>query len=155
MMLRLTENFRIECHDWAQAQHWAEPIRIEVFVKEQGVPSHIEMDSADPDCTHAIAFDRDGHAIGTARLMPDGRIGRMAVLQNRRGQGVGGALLQALLEHATRLGLSRVYLHAQCQACGFYVRHGFRSEGQEYLEADIPHQTMVLELPDIPAGSTE
>jgi len=152
MPLRLTTAFRIECHDWTHARCWAEPIRIEVFVREQGVPPQLEIDSADTDCTHAIAFDRDGEAIGTARLMPDGRIGRMAVRQAQRGQGVGSALLQALLEHAAHLGLSRVYLHAQRQACAFYVRHGFNSTGQEYLEAGIPHQTMALELPDAPIG---
>lgn len=155
MPLRLTETFRIECHDWVHARCWAEPIRTEVFVIEQGVPPQLEMDSADPDCTHAIAFDRNDQAIGTARLMPDGRIGRIAVRQARRGQGVGSALLQALLEHATRIGLARVYLHAQRQACAFYMHHGFYSTGQEYLEAGIPHQTMALELPDAPAGSGE
>lgn len=152
MPLRLSDALHIECHDWLHARPWAEPIRRAVFVHEQGVPVHLEMDSADPHCTHAVAFDRDGQAIGTARLLPDGRIGRMAVLKIWRGQGVGGALLQALLDQAVRSGLTRVYLHAQQQACEFYARHGFQFQGEEYLEAGIPHHTMVLELSDAPAG---
>jgi predicted GNAT family N-acyltransferase len=111
-----------------------------------GVPVQLEMDSADADCTHALAFDHDGQAIGTARLLPDGRIGRLAVRQANRGQGVGSALLLALLEQAARDGLPRVYLHAQRQACAFYARHGFQPEGPEFLEAGIAHQTMVLSL---------
>jgi len=152
MPLRLSDVLRIECHDWQQAEHWAVPIRIEVFVNEQGVPAHLEIDGTDTDCTHVLAFDRDGQAIATARLMPDGRIGRMAVRQAWRGQGVGSALLHALLEQATHQGMARVYLHSQRQACVFYARHGFVAEGDEYLEAGIPHQTMVLELPDAPVG---
>ncbi len=152
MPLRLSDVLRIECHDWPRAEHWAVPIRIEVFVNEQGVPAHLEIDGTDTDCTHVLAFDRDGQAIATARLMPDGRIGRMAVRQAWRGQGVGSALLHALLEQATHQGMARVYLHSQRQACGFYARHGFVEEGDEYLEAGIPHQTMVLELPDAPVG---
>lgn len=152
MPLRLSDALRIECLAWPQAEQWAAPIRIEVFVDEQGVPAHLELDDADSDCTHVLAFDRDGQAIATARLMPDGRIGRMAVRQAWRGQGVGSALLHALLEQAARQGMARVYLHAQHQACGFYARHGFIQDGAGYLEAGIPHQTMVLELPDAPAG---
>lgn len=153
MPLRLSDVLRIECHDWPHAERWATPIRIEVFVKEQGVPAHLELDGADADCTHVLAFDRDGQAIATARLMPDGRIGRMAVLKSWRGKGVGGALLQALLDQAVRTGLTRVYLHAQQQAFGFYARYGFQAQGETYLEAGIPHFTMVQELSDVPAGN--
>ena len=152
MPLRLSNVLRIECHDWPSAEHWATPIRLDVFVKEQGVPAHLELDGADADCTHVLAFDRDGQAIATARLMPDGRIGRMAVRHAWRRQGVGSALLHALLEQAARQGLARVYLHAQRQACDFYARQGFAQDGAEYLEAGIPHQTMVRQLPDAPFG---
>ena len=152
MPLRLSDALRIECLAWPQAEQWAAPIRIEVFVNEQGVPAHLELDGTDADCTHVLAFDRDDQAIATARLMPDGRIGRMAVRRAWRGQGVGSALLHALLEQAARQGMPRVYLHAQRQACGFYARHGFVQDGAEYLEAGIPHRTMALELPDTPVG---
>lgn len=152
MPLRLSDALRIECHDWSQAEHWALPIRNEVFVEEQGVPADLELDGADPGCTHVLAFDREGVAIATARLMSDGRIGRMAVRRAWRGQGVGSALLHALLEQAAQQGMTRVYLHAQQQACDFYARQGFAQEGSDYLEAGIPHRTMVLALADAPLG---
>ncbi len=152
MPLRLSDVLRIECLAWPQAEQWAAPIRNDVFVEEQGVPAHLELDGADADCTHVLAFDRDGQAIATARLMPDGRIGRMAVRRAWRGHGVGSALLHALLEQAARQGMARVYLHALRQACGFYARHGFVTDGDAYLEAGLTHQTMVLELPDVPLG---
>ncbi len=152
MLLRLSDVLRIECHDWTQAAQWATPIRSEVFVEEQGVPPQLELDGADANCTHVLAFDRDGTAIATARLMPDGRIGRMAVRHFRRGQGVGSALLHALLEQAARQSMTRVYLHAQQQACGFYARQGFREDGTEFMEAGIPHRIMVLELIDAPVS---
>jgi predicted GNAT family N-acyltransferase len=152
MPLRLSDALRIECHDWLHAEQLALPIRIEVFVEEQGVPAHLELDGADPDCTHVLAFDREGLAVATARLMPDGRIGRMAVRRAWRGQGVGSALLHALLEQAVHQGMARVYLHAQQQACDFYARQGFVQDGSDYLEAGIPHRTMALELADAPLG---
>lgn len=151
MTLRLSDSFHIECHDWQQARPWAEPIRIAVFVEEQGVPATREIDGADPACLHALAFDRDGHAIGTARLMPDGRIGRMAVRAANRGQGVGSAMLQALVDQATARGMQRVYLHAQSRASAFYARHGFVTTGAEFTEAGISHRAMTLELADAPA----
>jgi len=152
MTLRLSDSFHIECHNWPRARPWAEPIRIEVFVEEQGVPAALEIDDADPLCLHALAFGRDGDALGTARLMPDGRIGRMAVRIPSRGQGVGGALLQALVEQAAGRGMRRVYLHAQSQASAFYARQGFAMTGAEFMEAGIPHCTMTLDLPDAPGG---
>ncbi len=152
MPLRLSAALHIECHDWPHAERWAAPIRLAVFVEEQGVPAHMELDGADVDCTHVLAFDRDGQAIATARLMPDGRIGRLAVRPAWRGQGIGSALLHALLEQAGHQGMARVYLHAQRQTCGFYARRGFIQAGAEYLEAGIPHQTMTLELSDVPVG---
>lgn len=152
MPLRLSDSFHIECHDWPQARAWAEPIRMEVFVAEQGVPATLEIDGLDSACLHALAFARDGQAIGTARLMPDGRIGRMAVRAAFRHQGIGSALLQVLIEHAIARGTPRVYLHAQSQARAFYARHGFVVTGAEFSEAAIPHCTMTLNLPDAPTG---
>jgi predicted GNAT family N-acyltransferase len=81
-------------------------------------------------------------AIGTGRLLPDGHIGRMAVLADWRGKGVGRALLERLLEEA-RLQSCALALHAQTHASGFYRRFGFVEEGPEFMEAGIPHRTMV------------
>lgn len=117
-------------------------VREHVFVAEQGVPRDLEWDELDPACHHVIARDASGHPIGTGRLTPDHRIGRMAVLAPWRGKGVGDALLRALLDEARKLGWWEVTLHAQVSAINFYARHGFLPYGPRYEEAGIAHQSM-------------
>jgi predicted GNAT family N-acyltransferase len=131
--------------DWQAAQAEAKPIRFEVFVDEQGVPADIELDEHDAQCLHALAY-ADGRPIGTARLLPDGHIGRMAVLKAWRRRGAGRALLRALVEAARQRGDREVLLSAQVHALGFYRAEGFEPEGPVYEEAGIPHQAMRLEL---------
>lgn len=133
---------RIELGDWATLRPWAEPIRTRVFVDEQKVPAEMELDEWDPHCVHAIAFDGEGAATGTGRLLPDGHIGRMAVLPAARGAGVGSALLTALMDEARRRGHRAVALSAQTHAVAFYQRHGYAVCSGEYLDAGIPHVDM-------------
>jgi predicted GNAT family N-acyltransferase len=132
-------DFRVRLADWRDASAILTRIRTTVFVEEQNVPADLEMDGRDPECAHALAESATGEAIGTGRLMPDGRIGRMAVLAPWRGRGVGAALLEALMAEAKRRGFRETYLHAQSSARDFYARHGFLAEGEEYLEAGIVH----------------
>lgn len=127
--------------DWQAAQSEAKRIRFAVFVEEQGVPAELEMDEQDAQCVHALAYD-DGQAIGTGRLLPDGHIGRMAVLKSWRGRGAGRALLRALVDAARRRGDREVLLSAQVHALGFYRDEGFEPEGPVYEEAGIAHQAM-------------
>ena len=131
----------IELLSWEQARAHAAPIRFTVFVEEQGVPREIELDEHDPLSIHVVAFE-DGKPIATGRLLPDGHIGRMAVLRERRGRGVGALMLNALLEKAKQRGHGEVVLSAQVHAVRFYRSHGFVPEGDEYLEAGIRHQAM-------------
>jgi len=139
-------DFRVRLVDWREASTALSRIRTTVFVGEQKVPPEIEIDGRDPGCAHALAESAAGEAIGTGRLLPDGRIGRMAVLAAWRNRGVGAALLAALVDEARRRGLREVHLHAQVGARRFYERHGFVPEGDEYLEAGIPHIGMRLPL---------
>jgi predicted GNAT family N-acyltransferase len=132
---------RIEILDWAAARAEASRIRLKVFVEEQRVPREIEMDDMDGACLHALAW-LDGKAVGTGRLLPDGHIGRMAVLGESRALGVGGAILERLVHEARRQGMREVILSAQTHAIGFYRRHGFSEEGKVFEEAGIPHQAM-------------
>jgi predicted GNAT family N-acyltransferase len=136
---------RIELLDWERARAAASRIRLTVFVEEQRVPPEIEMDEDDAASVHALAYD-GGSAVGTGRLLPDGHIGRMAVLRPHRGRGVGGAILLRLIEEARRRGLREVVLSAQTHALEFYCKHGFAVRGAAYLEAGIPHQEMRLAL---------
>ena len=132
---------RIELIDWDKARPHAAPIRFEVFVQEQRVPAEIELDEMDAQCVHALAFD-EGKAVGTGRLLPDGHIGRMAVLKAWRGRGVGTALLDALMQKAKELGHREVVLSAQVHAIPFYESHGFHCEGPQYQDAGIAHRDM-------------
>lgn len=124
---------------WAMQQKDAQPIRYEVFVIEQNVPAELEWDDMDKVCLHAVAYDEQGQAIGTGRLLPDGHIGRMAVRKVARGTGVGGALLEALMARAKERGDRSVLLSAQTHAESFYLRYGFVRQGEEFMEAGIPH----------------
>ena len=137
---------RVSLGDWATQQPEAQAIRYEVFVLEQKVPLEMEWDEMDAQCLHAVAFLRgeDGveQAVGTGRLLPDGHIGRMAVRQAARGAGVGAAILQALMQQAQLRRDKLVQLNAQSQAAAFYGRHGFVREGDEFVEAGIPHVHM-------------
>ena len=121
-------------------------MRFAVFVEEQGVPAEIELDEWDAASEHAIAADAAGRPIATGRLLPDGHVGRMAVLPNWRGRGVGAAVLEALLARAVARGMERAVLNAQTQAREFYARFGFTQVSDEFMEAGIPHVTMERRL---------
>jgi len=139
--------FRIEAVAFADAADDLLAVRDQVFVVEQNVPVEEERDALDPRCLHVIARDRAGAAIGTGRLVPprDGepaRIGRMAVLQDWRGAGVGDAMLHALLRLAREHAWTDIALNAQVGAQAFYSRHGFLPVGERFMEAGIEHQAM-------------
>lgn len=136
---------KIELARWSAAQAEARRIRFAVFVEEQGVPADIELDEWDAQSLHALAF-HENLAVGTGRLLPDGHIGRMAVLKPWRGRGVGAALLRRLIQAARERGDAEVALSAQVHALGFYRAHGFTAQGEVYEEAGIPHQAMRLAL---------
>jgi len=130
---------------WKKARAHAAPIRFTVFVEEQGVPIDIELDGQDVLSVHAIVFDEE-KPVATGRLLPDGHIGRMAVLKDWRRRGIGALMLQSLMERAKERGYPEVALSAQVQAVPFYRAHGFEAEGEEYLEAGIRHQAMKRRL---------
>lgn len=132
--------------DYAAALPALRQVRETVFVHEQNVPAELELDAHDPLCQHVLALDAEGHPIGTGRLTPDRRIGRMAVLAPWRGRGVGDALLAALLQRARQLHWREVSLHAQLPAQALYARHGFLPFGARFVEAGIEHQSMHLLL---------
>lgn len=132
----------VEILDWTAAQTRVMPLRVAVFVVEQGVPAEIEHDAFDALSRHAAISDADGAVVATGRLLPDGHIGRMAVAAAHRGAGLGSRVLLALIDEAGRRGLTEVCLNAQTHACAFYRRHGFVEAGEVYLEAGLPHLTM-------------
>lgn len=138
----MSAGYRVDIVDYATSLAQLRSIRDVVFVGEQRVPVEIERDALDPACLHVLARDGDGNPIGTGRLAPSGKIGRMAVLAQWRGRGVGRAMLLRLLEQARALGLRAVSLHAQVDAERFYAADGFLPVGERFEEAGILHQAM-------------
>lgn len=138
--------FEIRSADYTVDLPLLRQIREHVFVKEQQVPLTLEWDAIDPDCWHVLAIDEKGLAIGTGRLTPQRTIGRMAVLSEWRGKGVGHALLLQLIALAKAQQWPEVSLHAQISARDFYKKHGFVAYGPIYREAGIEHQSMRLDL---------
>lgn len=134
--------FAIRIVDWSHAEDKLRAVRLAVFVVEQNIPEELEWDEQDAASRHALAEDAAGVPIGCARLLPDGHIGRVAVLSEWRGRGVGAAMLVRLIELARERGDRRVRLHSQTQAASFYARYGFEPVGSPFMEAGIPHQTM-------------
>ena len=126
---------------WATHADALMRVRRAVFIEEQGVSEREELDGEDASSQHFLATDGQGRPIGTARLMPSGQVGRMAVLPAWRRRQVGASLLGLAMEAAKRQGLS-VFLHAQVSAQGFYERNGFVASGEVFLEADIEHLRM-------------
>lgn len=134
--------FRVELTDWPQAASRAMPLRERVFVVEQGVPADMELDEFDAVSCHALGLSPAGEVVATGRLLPDGHIGRMAVDAAWRGRGLGGRILEHLVEEAWRRGLDEVMLNAQISAIAFYLRHGFEAEGETFMDAGIVHRAM-------------
>ena len=139
--------FSVIAADYAHDHARLHAVRTTVFIDEQQVPAELERDALDPLSFHVLAIDADGRVLGTARLTPEYRIGRMAVLAASRGQGVGEAMLAALLAEARRRGWTRVSLHAQLHALPFYARAGFVPAGPAFMEAGIGHREMHRRLP--------
>lgn len=127
-------------------QAWA--LRRLVFIEEQHVPEEIEMDEDDANAFHALALDRD-LPVGCGRMIRHGdevKIGRMAVLRERRGSGIGRKVLQFLMETARRQGCRKAILHAQITAEGFYLKNGYIPVGEIFEEAGIAHRRMEHDL---------
>ena len=120
---------RIELLTWGDAEPVAAPIRFAIFVEEQQADG-IELDDLDKECVHAVAYDDAAKAIATARLLPNGQVGRMAVVKEWRRRGIGAALLEALIQEARKRGLSEVRLSAPVQALEFYRSQGFVADGK-------------------------
>jgi predicted GNAT family N-acyltransferase len=123
---------------WSERQ----AVRRSVFIEEQNVPEEIEIDGTDPDCYHVLACDRSGRPVGTARLDEKGKIGRMAVLPEYRGMGIGAAMLGAIMDCGRSGGITDFHLSAQIAAIGFYRKMGFEAYGEEFWEAGIRHINM-------------
>lgn len=137
----MTDNARLVMGAWEELGAHARAVRTEVFIREQSIPDSLEWDEHDEPAAHCVAFV-GAQAVATGRLLADGRIGRMAVLAAQRRAGLGGRLLERLIDAARERGDHSVMLSAQTYVLEFYRRHGFVAEGEVYQEAGIAHQDM-------------
>ncbi|MGV6818859.1 MAG: GNAT family N-acetyltransferase [Thiotrichales bacterium] len=126
---------------WAESREALSEVRRSVFIEEQSVPESMEWDEAGAVAVHFLAVEQ-GQVVGTARLLPTGQIGRLAVLPTHRRQGIGSALLARAIQKAQLLGLGEVFLHAQLTALPLYQAFLFIPEGEVFDEAGIAHQFM-------------
>ncbi|WP_343786373.1 GNAT family N-acetyltransferase [Dokdonella soli] len=138
----IPDDFGVEPASWAADLADLRAVREQVFVIEQQVPVEHEWDALDEKSRHVLARDRDGRPIGTGRLTPEHGIGRVAVLAEWRGKGVGEAIMRVLLEQARALHYPEIELHAQSHAVPFYAKLGFEPYGAEFDECGIAHRMM-------------
>jgi len=146
------DSFQVERVKWKDAENDLRILRELIFIREQNVPPELEWDGKDEACVHLLVRDNKGRPIGTSRMTADGHIGRMAVLRTWRNKGVGSTMLKALTTIARARQLPRVQLDAQTQAVGFYLRHDFKTQGVEFMDAGIPHKHMTRILPSLNEG---
>jgi ElaA protein len=123
-------------------------LRRVVFIEEQGVSETDEVDDLDPVSIHLLAV-KDGVAVGSARIVPvddTAKIGRVCVVKDERGDGLGAELIRSALLEAKERGFARAKLGSQVHAIGFYEKLGFTVYGPVYDDAGIDHRDMVFEL---------
>ena len=124
-------------------------IRDIVFGQEQNVAREVDWDGKDSQSIQVVATDDDNNPVGTGRMQPDGKIGRLAVLDSWRGKGTGQKMLRVLVEAAEKEDFQEVFLHAQVHAISFYEKCRFHKDGEEFLEAGIPHVKMTRNMSKI------
>jgi predicted GNAT family N-acyltransferase len=142
----MSNPFTVSLVSWHDGEPLLRAIREAVFVREQNVPEELEWDGMDDGSRHALALSLNGDAIGCGRILPNGHIGRIAVLPQWRNQRVGTAIMEALLDEAHARGYKQVDVHAQTQAVPFYHIFGFVESGKEFMDAGMPHRKMKLKL---------
>lgn len=142
----MSNPFTVSLVSWHDGEPLLRAVRETVFMREQGVPEELEWDGQDEGCRHALALSLRGEAVGCGRLLPDGHIGRIAVLPQWRNRKVGTAIMEALLGEARAHGLQQVEVDAQTQAVPFYRGFSFVEQGEVFMDAGMPHIKMHLKL---------
>jgi predicted GNAT family N-acyltransferase len=142
----MENKLKIEIVKWIDEYALLTIIREKVFIEEQKVTSQLEWDGMDKDAIHFLAF-KDKKAVGCARvfvMQNRMQLGRMAVLREYRGEGIGSALIETAITLAKLNQLYAIDISAQCRAMDFYKKFGFEVTSDMYLDAEIPHRDMKL-----------
>lgn len=133
---------------WADLCEQLYAVRRPVFIDELGVAPELEQDARDAGAQHLLIRDRDGRPLAGGRLSAAGQIGRVAVLPEWRGRGLGRVVMTELIRLAQRQRHDRLRVDARRETSGFFRRLGFRSCGAEFLEAGVARRPMRLALAD-------
>ena len=144
----MENNLKIEIVKWIDEHESLTMIREKVFIKEQKVTPQLEWDGIDEKAIHFLVY-KDEKAMGCARALVienHMQLGRMAVLKECRGEGIGSNLIEKAVTTAKLNQLSSIYISAQCHAIDFYKKFGFKVTSDIYLDAEIPHRDMKLEF---------
>ena len=141
----MTDRFYIKEVSWSTDEVALRQIREQVFVVEQAVPASLEWDEHDANAIHLLALDNRGQPVGCARIL-DNRIGRMAVTKENRGYGLGKALLKKAIGLCQEKKMNKIQLSAQAYAITFYEKSGFVVMSEPYLDANIWHVDMQLNI---------
>lgn len=142
----MSNPFTVHLISWHDGEPLLRAVREKVFMQEQGVSAELEWDGLDQVCHHALALSANGEAIGCGRITADGHIGRVAVLPEWRHKRIGSAILELLVDYARSKNFAQIELNAQVQAMPLYKQFDFEAEGEEFMEANIPHRKMTLQL---------
>ena len=144
----MSNPFTVHLISWHDGEPLLRVIREKVFISEQNVPAELEWDGLDDSCHHALALSANGEAVGCGRITPDGHIGRVAVLPEWRGKRIGSGILEVLVDYARTQHYDQIELNAQVQVIPLYERFGFEAVGKEFMDANMPHRKMILNLKD-------
>ena len=142
----MSHPFTVHLLSWQNGVPLLRAIREEVFIREQGVSPSLEWDGLDEASQHALALSANGEAVGCGRITRDGKVGRIAVLPAWRGQRIGSAILEALLDYAHAQDYQLLELNAQIKAVQLYRRFEFSEVGEVFMDANMPHIKMQLHL---------
>jgi predicted GNAT family N-acyltransferase len=142
----MSHPFTVSLVCWHDGEPLLKSIREAVFIREQGIPAELEWDGLDESCRHALALSHQGDATGCGRMLANGHIGRIAVLPQWRNKKVGTAIMEALLDYARTHNYKQVDVDAQTYALKFYRGFEFVEQGDEFMDAGLPHIKMVLKL---------
>ncbi|PLT28494.1 GNAT family N-acetyltransferase [Peribacillus deserti] len=139
---------KVKVVETEQELQLAYSIRKEVFVEEQNVPLEEEIDQYEKDSTHFLLYINDKPAgAGRFRILNGiGKVERICVLSSAREKGAGKAIMDGIQEYAEKHKISKLKLNAQTHAIPFYEKLGYEVSSGEFMDAGIPHKSMVKTL---------
>ncbi|HZG61428.1 MAG TPA: GNAT family N-acetyltransferase [Anoxybacillus sp.] len=123
-------------------------VRRAVFVEEQHVPEEEEIDEFENEATHFVLYDGE-RAVGAGRFRTIdgiGKIERICVLSDYRNRGAGRLIMESIEQFARETGIAKAKLNAQTHAERFYEKLGYKTVSDIFMDAGIPHVTMIKQL---------